>query len=416
MADMQKCEKCGRTKDVKHFYKYRDGRPAELCKDCLTMHIDNFDPSTYEWVIKKLDLPYIPEKWVELRNKQFEAKRQKGECLNGMSVIGKYISAMKLKQFKEYGWEDSEKAREKFVGKAAASVQEMNENFSEEQKQFLKDQLDSGEISEAEYRTLMPVEIQQDELQLIDPVTLAGGAEQMYSSDADIAELDIPDPSAELTKEDKQYLAIKWGMHYRPNEWVELEKSYMDMMESFDIQDADTKNTLIFLCKTKLKMNQAIDCGDIDGFNKLQRSYDALRKSSNFNAASNKDNKGSDYIDSVGMLVAYCEKEGGKIPRFDLSISKDIVDKDIADLKRYTKNLVYEDSALAQEIETYLKKREIMEKMKEEKEEERARGNEETELQAEDYKEYYDKIASDREDDLRLQQGADGEEEDNGTE
>jgi hypothetical protein len=63
-----------------------------------------------------------------------------------------------------------------------------------------------------------------------------------------------------------------------------------------------------------------------------------------------------------------------------------------------------------------LKKREIMEKMKEEKEEERARGNEETELQAEDYKEYYDKIASDREDDLRLQQGADGEEEDNGTE
>jgi hypothetical protein len=70
---------------------------------------------------------------------------------------------------------------------------------------------------------------------------------------------------------------------------------------------------------------------------------------------------------------------------------------------------------LAQEIETYLKKREIMEKMKEEKEE-RARGNEETELQAEDYKEYYDKIASDREDDLRLQQGADGEEEDNGTE
>jgi len=34
-------------------------------------------------------------------------------------------------------------------------------------------------------------------------------------------------------------------------------------MQSFDIQDADSKNTLIFICKTDLKMNQAIDCGDV---------------------------------------------------------------------------------------------------------------------------------------------------------
>ena len=31
------------------------------------------------------------------------------------------------------------------------------------------------------------------------------------------------------------------------------------MMESFDIQDADSIHTLIHICKTDLKMNQAIE-------------------------------------------------------------------------------------------------------------------------------------------------------------
>ena len=59
---------------------------------------------------------------------------------------------------------------------------------------------------------------------------------------------------------------MKWGKLYKPSEWIELERMYREMMESFDIQDADSKSTLILLCKTNLKANQASDCGDIDGF------------------------------------------------------------------------------------------------------------------------------------------------------
>jgi len=87
------------------------------------------------------------------------------------------------------------------------------------------------------------------------------------------------------------------------------------MMNSFDIQDADSKNTLIFICKTLLKMDQAIDCGDVDGYQKLSRVYDSLRKSMHVTAAQNKEDK-KDFIDSVGQLVAYCEKNGGAIPRY----------------------------------------------------------------------------------------------------
>jgi hypothetical protein len=48
---------------------------------------------------------------------------------------------------------------------------------------------------------------------------------------------------------------MKWGRLYSEEEWIALEKNYTEMCNSFDIQDQDTKNTLILLCKTNLKMN-----------------------------------------------------------------------------------------------------------------------------------------------------------------
>lgn len=62
----------------------------------------------------------------------------------------------------------------------------------------------------------------------------------------------------------------------------------------------------------------------------------------------------------MGNLVAYCESHGGQIPRYEIEEPKDKVDIIIKDLKRYTKDLVYEDTALARQIEDYLKKREIL--------------------------------------------------------
>ena len=42
------CQKCGKMRDdVAHFYTYKNGDKTEMCKECLTMHIDNFDESTF---------------------------------------------------------------------------------------------------------------------------------------------------------------------------------------------------------------------------------------------------------------------------------------------------------------------------------------------------------------------------------
>ena len=54
-------------------------------------------------------------------------------------------------------------------------------------------------------------------------------------------------------------------------------------------------------------MNQALDCGDVEGFKNYQKYLKSLRKSAKFTAAQNKEEK-NDYVDCVGELVAMCEK------------------------------------------------------------------------------------------------------------
>ena len=49
-----------KSKPEKDFYTYKDGTKTELCKDCLTLHVNNFEPDTFLWLMEKMDVPYIP--------------------------------------------------------------------------------------------------------------------------------------------------------------------------------------------------------------------------------------------------------------------------------------------------------------------------------------------------------------------
>jgi hypothetical protein len=154
---------------------------------------------------------------------------------------------------------------------------------------------------------------------------------------------------AELTEEDRLYLRLKWGKAYKPDEWIELEKLYKDMEESYDIQTAGHKDTLKLICKTSLKANQLIDMGDIEGYQKMSKVYDTLMKSGKFTAAQNKAENG-EYVDSVSELIALCERDGF-IPRYYVDGPQDKVDRVIQDLEDYTRNLVLEELHLGPLIE-----------------------------------------------------------------
>ena len=104
------CSKCGKTMVEDKFYLMPNGERSDLCKACETMHINNFEPDTYLWLLKKYNVPYIESEWNILRDRAYQKDPYK---MNGMSVFGKYISKMKLKQFKDYTWADTEMLAEK---------------------------------------------------------------------------------------------------------------------------------------------------------------------------------------------------------------------------------------------------------------------------------------------------------------
>ena len=61
MADTYYCEKCNRTMGAEQFYssnnleKYPNDGKFPQCKKCITMHVDNWNPDTYLWIIQEAD-------------------------------------------------------------------------------------------------------------------------------------------------------------------------------------------------------------------------------------------------------------------------------------------------------------------------------------------------------------------------
>lgn len=388
------CEKCKKTMNETNFFTYKDGSKTELCKKCMTMHIDNFDESTYLWLLEKMDVPYIPEEWNALRDRAFAKDPYK---MNGASVFGKYIAKMRLIQYKKYGWADSDKINAERAERAKLAQAEFERN-----EELIKQQYEQGDITEAQYRTLTSTEKQYNAMTYPQP-SISGSMPNFYNENNFLAQEEIPDATASLTTEDKLFLAMKWGRLYKPDEWIALEKNYNEMMNSFDIQDADTINTLVLLCKINLKMNQAIDCGDIDGALKSSRMYDSLRKSAKFTAAQNKEAK-NDFVDSVGELVAICEREGF-IPRYATDIPQDKVDATLKDMNNYVRKLVTQDLGFGQQIEDAIKKLQIQKEMREQDDGFDFEDEENGILNDQDYADFYEDIAEQKQKDMTILQG-----------
>ena len=390
------CEKCGKTMDEKQFFTYKNGSKTEMCKQCLTMHIDNFEPETFLWLLEKMDVPYVPIEWNVLRDRIYEKDPSK---LTNSSVFGRYLSKMKLKQWRDYSWADTEMLQQEYEKQAEEHAAEAARREAEAKERF-----ENGEISEAEYKTMMSVASKKADAAFqtsqVNPYAVGKGDSMMgsiaHNENLYMSEEDLVDTTADLTDEDKLYLAMKWGRLYKPSEWVELEKTYNEMTDSFDIQDADTINTLILICKTNLKMNQSLDIGDVDGFQKLSKVSESLRKSAKFTAAQNKEQK-NDFVDSVGELVAMCERDGF-IPRYATDIPQDKVDATLKDMNEYLHKLVTQDLGFGQQIEDSLKKIQIQKEMNE-AESAAIEAGEDLELEDEDYAAFFEEMQSQKDTD-----------------
>lgn len=372
---MYYCEKCKRTMGENEFYssnnleKYPNDGKLRQCKKCITMHVDNWNPDTYLWILQEIDVPYIPEEWNKLMMTYAKDKSR----VTGTTILGRYLSKMKLKQFKNYRWKDTEFLQEMAEKKLTETMR--RSGYDEQQ---IAAAVQEGKITIPEEPVFAPANYHTEDQQ-----------------EEEVEELD-------LTDEDKTYLRLKWGKAYKPEEWVKLEQLYDEMMQSYDIQSAGHIDTLKLVCKTSLKCNQLIDFGDIEGFQKMSKVYDQLMKSGKFTAAQNKADSG-EFVDSISALVEICEKDGF-IPRYYIDSPNDRVDETLLDLKEYTHSLVTEEMNLGNLIENAVKEMAQQESKEEDEdtEDEILTLAEADALKDEDFVEYSEFLEKESDDDNNL--------------
>ena len=356
------CPKCNKTMGDINFYQYKNGEKCELCKNCLTLHVNNFEPDTFLWILEKFDVPYVEEEWNVLRDREFAKNPYK---MKGTTVIGRYLAKMRLKKWKDFGWADTERIKAENEEKAKLYGQPKEQ--VEQKLKEMEEAYHNGEISEAQWLTFKEIESPAAG-QLSSPYDQEKGSVPSPYPVNDHPFETVELPEVEITEEEKMFYAVKWGRLYSAEDWLWLEKKYEDFMKSFDIQGAARIDTLIMICKTSLKMNQALDSGDIDSYQKLSRVYDAMMKAAKFTEAQRKEEKSGEF-DSVGQIVFFAEKHGGAIERYKTDIPLDIYDESLQKLKDYTRELIMSDTALAQQIETYIQTRKNLELEKQMKKE-----------------------------------------------
>ncbi len=342
------CEKCGRTMTGDNFYtsnnleKYPDDGKLPQCKKCITMHVDNWRPETYLWILQEVDVPYIPEQW----NKLLQTYGKKGTKISGMTILGRYLSKMKLGQWNKYRWEDTEHLQDVANKKIEETMKRQGYSMSDIEEVISKASvpIPPEPLSEPEYKP--PIEDAFQQFNIVPAAPIEDYfAKQSGAEDDDLA--------AELTEEDRKYLRLKWGKAYKPEEWIQLEQLYNDMMNSYDIQSAGHVDILKKVCKTSLKTDQLLDIGDVEGAQKMSKMYDMLMKAGKFTAAQNKGESG-EAVDSLSELFALCE-EDGFIPRFYIDGPQDKVDRTLQDFQMYARTLITEELNLGNLIEGALK-------------------------------------------------------------
>lgn len=371
------CEKCGKTLTAPNFYisnnleKYPSGGRLLQCKQCITMHVNNWDPKTFLWILQEIDVPYVPEEWNRLLLKYGNDPKK----VRGSTILGRYLSKMKLVQYKNYRWADTEHLH---------AVQQKKVQETMEKQGYTQAQID--EVLEKATMTLNSALLERPpevniplNLRAMDSTAIAehlaaeaykkeeieGRKNMNGSSFINQAEIDAfrgdygaieptlnpyeEEITAELTEEDKKYLSLKWGYTYSPAEWVALEQLYNEMMESYDIQSAGHIDILKKCCKTSLKADQLLAIADIEGAQKMIRMYDMLMKAGKFTAAQNKAESG-EAVDSLSELFAMCEADGF-IPRYYTDGPQDKADRVLQDMQGYLKNLVVNELNLGNLIE-----------------------------------------------------------------
>lgn len=315
------CVTCKKTLDEKQFFKTGrlDKFPNGLlphCKTCVTMGVNDTDPSTFLSILKEIDVPYIPSEWRALLVKKDS---------RGASILGKYVSKMRLNQFKKYKWADTETlAKGEEESLLAALRQESDTESEAEQK--LDDMLNLRDIQVPQMQTMA----QQPNMAAMYGLT--------------------PETSKyHLTQEEINELKINWGEDYLEDQFLQLEQLFTDMKSAYILLDPIAISNAKMICKMTVKMNKYLDIDDVESASKISRQLDTFIKTANLAPVQQKDRQQTTF--SISQMAFLVEHEGGFIPEFYIEKPNDKIDALLKDMESYTQMLVSGESQLGAMIE-----------------------------------------------------------------
>lgn len=313
------CPCCRKTLDVKNFFKTNriDKHPSGYlpeCKTCVSMTIDDTDPSTFLSLLKEIDIPYMPTVWRELVVKKDP---------KAGSIIGKYVSKARLNQYKRYRWADTQSLVDKETDSLLEALRQTSENESEAEKQV-----------EA-IINFTDIPSQKSPMNVDDGPSMSAGMYQLIGLTPETSKY-------HLTQKEIDELKVTWGRDYSEDDYMALEQQFHDMQSSYVINDPIAISNAKIICKMTLKMNKFLDIDDVESVSKISRQLDLFIKSANLAPVQQKDRQSSTF--AISQLAFMIEKEGGFIPQWDTSEPMDNIDMILKDMQDYTNSLVLGES------------------------------------------------------------------------
>lgn len=315
------CTQCHKTLDVKQFFKTRrtDKFPSGIipeCKTCVTMLVDDTDPTTFLPILKELDLPYDPAAWRRLLVKKDS---------NSGSILGKYVSAMRLNQHKTQRWADSEHIVAEATETLMAAMRQETETETEA-KNKVDEMMTFGDIAPSASQAMVQ----------------SPSASALYGLTPETSKY-------HLTQEEIDQLKRDWGDDYTEDQYYQLEQFFNDMREAYVIQDPIAVSNARMIAKMTIKMNRFLDIDDVESASKLSRQLDLFIKSANLAPVQQKDRQQTTF--AISQLAFLVEREGGFIPEYYIDQPNDKIDQILRDMQEYTEYLVRGESSIAEMVE-----------------------------------------------------------------
>lgn len=134
-------------------------------------------------------------------------------------------------------------------------------------------------------------------------------------------------------------LTSKWGIGYKKHEYLQMEKFYVDMKETHEINTSihiDQLKQLSYLSVERDRLRQA---GDWNNYTKLSKTIEDMTKSAGFRPVDRQGLDDATGVKSFSQIFEEVEKRGFRKPP-TLHFDEDIVDAMIISLANYYNRLV----------------------------------------------------------------------------